>query len=148
MDYPPLTPEELEQLRYIRNHQTGFANLLGIETDYIIHGGARVSMSTDNSQLKNPSGTTTHGGVIYTLADIAAGCATWSTGFHSATAGADFHYVAPALDAKKLIATATALQFGKRLYVYDVRVCDENDRLIAQGTFTYLTFKHRILDTH
>ncbi len=146
MGYPPLSTAQLETLKSIRNSQSGFAALLGIRITSITHGGACAQLDATSPDLKNPTGTTVHGGAVFTLADATAGAAAWSTGFHCATAGADIHYIAPVLDAKRLTSTATALQVGRRCCVFDVRIYDETRRLIAQGTFTYMTLKRRVLD--
>lgn len=146
MDYSPLSPEELEQLRVLRNSQGGFSSSLGITFDTLSLGCATASMDLGDPRFTNASGTTVHGGVVFTLADVTAGCATWSSGFYGATAGADIHYIAPVLKAKRLVATAKALQFGKRMYVFNVEVRDETQRLIAQGTFSFMTLSRRILE--
>lgn len=146
MSYPPLSNAQLETLKTIRNNQSGFAALLGIRVTSITHGGACTQLDAQSPDLKNPTGTTVHGGALFTLADVTAGAAAWSTGFHCATAGADFHYIAPVLEAKSLTGCATALQMGRRACVFDVRIYDETRRLIAQGTFTYMTLKRRVLD--
>lgn len=78
-----------------------------------------------------------HGGCIFTLADSVSGAAAVSHGNKATTLSSDFHYLNPALDCKKLIAKATEIKYGKTINVFEVKVTDEKDRLLAQGTFSY-----------
>lgn len=146
MQYAPLTQAELNRLKDMRNAQTGFGALLGMEVVTLTHEKAQVTLSLGNPSLLNATGNTTHGGAIFSLADTAAGVAAWASGFFCATASANIHYIAPTLDATMLTATAIPLQRGKRLSVFDVGVVDETGRLIAQGTFSYMPLNRRILE--
>ncbi|MEM7016315.1 MAG: hydroxyphenylacetyl-CoA thioesterase PaaI [Pseudomonadota bacterium] len=72
-----------------------------------------------------------HGGIIFSLADSAFAFACNSENYNAVTAGAHIDFLAPALLGDELTATATAINQGKRKGIYDVRVVNQDDRLIA-----------------
>lgn len=130
-----------EILNY-RNQNNAFARMLGIETVDLQLGYARAVMPI-NDQNRNPQGAV-HGGVLYTLADIAGGNAAASHGEWVATIDSDFHFLRAGLNIESLSAEATELKYGKRLAVYSITVKDNKDTVLAVGTFSYAFLGRKI----
>ena len=119
-----------------RNATNHFAIHTGCVVTEISEGKATVEHVPSKNSL-NPSGAV-HGGLLYTMADIAAGNAACSYGGHAATVNSSFNYLRPALNAKKLIAKAIEVKHGKRIMVFDVTVEDQEGTLLCSGFFTYM----------
>lgn len=132
----------LHDILNYRNEMNPFARMLHMETVEMKEGYAKAVMPV-GEELRNPQGAV-HGGVLYTLADVAGGNAAASHGEWIATLDADFHYLRPALKLTSLTAEATELKFGKRVSVYDVKVSDQNGTVLAVGTFTYASLGRKI----
>lgn len=118
-----------------RNRTNAFSLLLHVETVELREGYARAVMPV-SPQLRNPQGAV-HGGVLYTIADIAGGNASASHGEWIATMCADFHYLRPALNVTSLTAEAREVKYGKRACVCNVEVKNQNGEPLACGTFTF-----------
>lgn len=78
-----------------------------------------------------------HGGATFTLADTVAGTCASSFGSLMTTVSANMNYLSPAMGVKKLVGKAKAIKRGKNIVVVSIEIEDENNRLIAQGTFTF-----------
>lgn len=124
-----------EELIRHRNDTNPFARSLQIQCVEMDEGYARAEMPV-SEQVLNPHGSV-HGGVLFTLADVAGGSACASYGYAIATLDADFHYLRPGIGLTRLSASAHVLKRGKRICVFDVRVSDQDGTLLAAGTFTY-----------
>lgn len=72
-----------------------------------------------------------HGGYIFTLADTAFAYACNSMNQVTVASGGGINFLAPAQLDDVLTATAEELSRSGRTGVYDVRVCDQRDKLIA-----------------
>lgn len=105
------------------------SKMLGIQLADIDEGFCVVSMSIKDS-MTNGYGFC-HGGFIFTLADTASAFASAMEGETILTASNQIDYLAPARLGDLLRAEAkVSIISGKNLYC-DVKVCDQNDRLIA-----------------
>lgn len=84
---------------------------------------------------KNPYGTA-HGGLLYTMADAAAGFASCKVAELPVTLHSDFHFIK---NRKEGVITARAklLQKGGHIILLRVSVESEDGELLAEGTFTY-----------
>lgn len=131
-----------EAILKFRNEMNPFAQMLNIDATELREGYARASMPVSR-KLMNPQGAV-HGGVLYTLADVAGGNAAASYGEWIATLDADFHYLRPGLNPTSLMAEAVELKHGKRISVYDVKVSDQNGTVLAAGTFTFSSLGRKI----
>ncbi len=131
-----------EAILKFRNEMNPFARMLNIDATELREGYARASMPVSR-KLMNPQGAV-HGGVLYTLADVAGGNAAASYGEWIATLDADFHYLRPGLNLTSLTAEAVELKHGKRVSVYDVKVSDQNGTVLAAGTFTFSSLGRKI----
>ncbi len=75
-----------------------------------------------------------HGGLIFALADTAAGVAGKSHGRHVVTQSASVSYMRPAVG-EKLRAVARQRHHGSRTAVYEVEVLTDTDAVAAVMTF-------------
>ena len=48
------------------------------------------------------------------------------------------------MNVKVLTAQAQVIKYGKRISVFEVKITDENGRLLAQGTYTYYNLGKQI----
>lgn len=126
---------DFSQIMAYRNQVNAFARLLNIETVEMREGYAKAVMPIGD-ELRNPQGAV-HGGVLYTIADVAGGNAAASHGEWIATVDSDFHFLRAGIDLASLTATATELKYGRRVSVYHVEVADQNGTVLGIGTFTY-----------
>jgi len=112
-----------------------FGNYLGITIDCVKAGYAKVSMEI-GPEHTNPYNTV-HGGVLYTMADMAGGTAAYSYGQPIVTVDSNFHFLNAGRNVTKLTGIGKELRNGKTLGVYEVEILDQNGLLLCSGTFTY-----------
>jgi len=112
--------------------------------DYNFHNGIKLIEITDNyascrveltPEVINSQGMA-HGGIVFSICDVAAGFAAASIDRRLVTQGATINYLRPAAMGSILIAKAEPVKIGKTISVVEVRVYDEKERLIAQASFT------------
>lgn len=126
---------DYKNIREFRNAMNTFGDDLGIVTTKITAGHAECELPVTERFL-NPIGSI-HGGCLFTIADIAAGSAAASGGTLMTTVSSDFHFLTPGIGCRTLYAAADAIKEGKQICVYEVKVKDENGKILAEGTFTY-----------
>ena len=132
----------LEEIRDYRNRSNPFGVMLHAETVELALGYAKAVMPITD-EMRNPQGAI-HGGVLYTLADLAGGNAAASHGEWIATVDADMHYLRPALNLTGLVAEAREVKYGRRISVYSVEVSDQDGNVLAVGTFTFASLGRKI----
>lgn len=91
------------------------------------------------SFLLNPYGSV-HGGVYYTMMDIAAAVAARHNGSRYVTLDSSNHFYKSATDGR-LIATSRVVHRGRTICTLRTEVHNENDILLADGTFTMFRLK-------
>jgi len=96
-------------------------------------GYARVEMVIDQ-QIQNVHGFV-HGGALFSLADTAAGAASFATGRDSVTLTGTINYMKPGKGGK-LIGVATEINAGKTIGVYEVFIYNDEEMLLSRATFT------------
>lgn len=129
---------EFQKLIDFRNGFPGFTKEMGMIVTEVKAGYARVEMELD-SRSYNPIGST-HGGVIFAIADTAGGVAASSRGSYVTTMDGSINYLNAAMQGtKKLIATTREIKAGKNILVYDVTVSDETGRVIAETRMSYFS---------
>ena len=133
---------DYEKLIQVRDEKNCFARELGICTEEIREGYARVSLRVEEKHMNFVG--SVHGGCLFSLADTVAGAASSSYGYYSTTVDGNIHYLSPAMNVKMLIAQAQVIKYGKRISVFEVTITDENGRLLAQGTYTYYNLGKQI----
>lgn len=77
------------------------------------------------------------GGVLFTMADLAASIADWKEGEINMTVDASMQYLHGAEDGR-LTAVARAQRIGRTIGFYRVDITDGTGTLVAQGSFTYM----------
>jgi len=95
---------------------------LGMDVIDIGHGHATVTM-TVRPDMSNTYGVC-HGGIIFSLADMAFGFAANAYDERIVTASAEIHYLAPVPMGAKLAAFGTEVHRGPRSGLYDVTIRD------------------------
>jgi acyl-CoA thioesterase len=105
------------------------ARALGVVLEEISPGCARVSM-TVRDDMANSVGTC-HGGIIFSLADCAFAYSCNSRNRKTVAAGASIDYISAARLGDRLTAVAEERALVGRTGIYDVRVVDQKDELIA-----------------
>lgn len=112
--------------------------------DFNYHNGIKLTELKDNyaacsveltPEAINANGFA-HGGIVFSICDVAAGFAAASIDRRLVTEGATINYLRPAALGSTLTAKAVPIKLGKTISVVEVRVNDEKERLIAQATFT------------
>jgi uncharacterized protein (TIGR00369 family) len=83
-----------------------------------------------------------HGGAISSLLDTTGAMAAWTTAeiatpkYFGSTVGINVNYLSGAIG-EDIIAEGRVLKRGKEIIYTDVRVTNEQGKLLAQGTVTY-----------
>jgi len=123
-DYPPI-PAELRD----RIQNEPWAQALGVQYLDLRRGYCRVSL-TLQPHMVNFQGRP-HGGVIFTLADVAFGAACNSHGEDAVGLNIAISYLAAVKPDSTLIAEARAAKQGRNAGFYEVEVTDEDGTLVA-----------------
>ncbi len=110
-----------------------FAKYLGIELSEIRPGYARVCMDLEEQHLNGVG--IAHGGVIFTLADLAFAAAANAHGVLALAVSASISFVKPGRGGR-LFAEARELSRGRKLAAYAVDVTNASGEIVAvfQGT--------------
>lgn len=107
--------------------------LLGIKIEQCSETHSLVSLDLEKKHM-NTMGIT-HGGVIFSVMDIAAGVISVCRGKPTVTLNSSLSFMAPSYSGK-IYAEATLLNATYRIVNCVVSVKDENDKLLANGQFT------------
>ncbi|HHU05839.1 MAG TPA: PaaI family thioesterase [Clostridiales bacterium] len=110
---------------------------------FMIHNGISLTKLTkDYAEAEVVTGPdslnfmgTMHGGLHFTIADVAACAAARSDGINYVTLGGSFDYIRSAGEGKAR-AVAEVRHRGRTVCRVAVKVLDERDRLLADGNFT------------
>lgn len=97
------------------------------------NGYSKLEMIIDE-QILNIHGYV-HGGALFSLADTAAGAASFTAGRDSVTLQASINYIKPGKGGR-LIAVANRISSGRTTGVYEVFIFNDEDILLARATFT------------
>ena len=111
-----------EILEKIRKHveKEPYVRLLDIKI-LELEPGFSVTRMTADKDLNNLH-STTHGGAIFSLVDVAFGSAANSYGIVTVALNVDINYIRPSLPGDVLTATATEVNRGKTVGTYNVVV--------------------------
>ncbi len=123
-DYPPV-PAELRD----RIQNEPWAQALGIQYLDLRRGYCRVSIKLQ-PHMVNFQGRP-HGGVLFTLADVAFGAACNSHGEDAVALNVAISYLAAVKPDSTLIAEARAAKQGRRAGFYEVAVATEDGTRVA-----------------
>ena len=114
-----------------RNNNNPYAKRLGIVVQEIGPGYARVTKTVEPEDC-NPIGKT-HGGVYFSMADTAAA----SYGYLAVTVSSQYNFLRSAVPGDTLTAQAREVKRGKTICVFDVRITDQQEKLLGTGSFTF-----------
>lgn len=125
-----------QKLKEEREERNLFARYLGIQiTDMSFHH-AEASMKIIKEYF-NPNGSV-HGGCLYTISDVVCGAAASTCGYDITTLNSDFHYLKAVKNTGNINAVAECVRAGRTIQVYEARVYDDSNILLANGIFTYM----------
>ena len=133
---------DFEKLRVFRQNRNLFCKKLGMLVEEIRLGYARVIKTVAGDDV-NPIGRP-HGGVYFTMADHAAGTAMASHGYQAVTLDCNFHFFRAANMGDMLIAEAQEIKYGQTISVFDVEIKNQEEKLMAKGTFTFFRLEETI----
>lgn len=134
----------LENHRIIRNRNNTFALVNGIEAIELEPGYCKAKLDITENHF-NPLDTV-HGGCIFTLADVAASFVACSHGIWHTTLDCNMQFLRAASKTKTLFAEARELKKGKKVTVIEVEVKDQDDKLIAKCTTSFMSLGEEIPD--
>lgn len=125
--------ETMEALKKRLNGNSQYLQSNDMKVIELGEGFARVEMTIDE-QILNVHGFV-HGGALYSLADTAAGAASFATGRDSVTLTGTINYIKPGKGGK-LIGVATEISHGRTTGVYEVFIYNDQQVLLSRATFT------------
>lgn len=118
-----------------------YVQLLGIKIEEISLGHCKGKMEL-SERLKNPYGAL-HGGCLYSFADIIAGAAACTYGDYVVTVSGSMNFLLPAEGAEYIYCQADVVRQGKNLAVYDVKITDDNGKILENASFTFYIVKNK-----
>ncbi len=125
--------ETMEELKNRLNSSSQYLQSNDMHVVEVKQGYAKVEMLIDE-QILNVHGYV-HGGALYSLADTAAGAASFATGRDSVTLSGSINYIKPGTGGK-LFGIAQEISAGRTTGVYEVFIFNDQDILLTQATFT------------
>lgn len=125
--------ETMEDLQKRLNSSSKYLQSNDMHVVEVKKGYAKVEMLIDE-QILNVHGFV-HGGALYSLADTAAGAASFATGRDSVTLSGTINYIKPGKGGK-LIGISQEISAGRTTGVYEVFIFNDKDVLLSRATFT------------
>lgn len=125
-----------QEIMDLRNRTNFFAIKQGIKVTELNEGYAVVHVKITD-ELQNPTHSV-HGGLLFTLCDVACGSAASSYGIQITTVDSSFHYLRAALNVSELFAEAQEIKHGRRVMVFEADVTDSEGTLYCRGIFTIM----------
>ena len=126
----------MDQNKFIRyiNSFLGYNHHNGIKLVALEEGHSIVEVQLTRDSM-NPQGTA-HGGLIFSIADTAAGCACISRGRSAVTLSGNVNYLRPG-KGEYLRAEATEQHYGSKTAVYRVTITDPQQNKVAELVMTF-----------
>ena len=126
----------MDQNKFIRyiNSFLGYNHHNGIKLVALEEGHSVVEVQLTRDSM-NPQGTA-HGGLIFSIADTAAGCACISRGRSAVTLSGNVNYLRPG-KGEYLRAEATEQHYGSKTAVYRVTITDPQQNKVAELVMTF-----------
>jgi acyl-CoA thioesterase len=126
----------MDQNKFIRyiNSFLGYNHHNGIKLVALEEGRSVVEVQLTRDSM-NPQGTA-HGGLIFSIADTAAGCACISRGRSAVTLSGNVNYLRPG-KGEYLRAEATEQHYGSKTAVYRVCITDPQQNKVAELVMTF-----------
>ncbi len=114
-----------------------FMDFNNIKVEFGENGKGRIS-HVMYEQSYNPYGTL-HGGLIFTMADCAAGLAARTDGRNYVTQSSHMNFVKNVSEGT-IYADSEVISRGKKMSLVHVRVTDDKGTMIADGMFDMIAF--------
>nr|WP_326184995.1 PaaI family thioesterase [uncultured Oscillibacter sp.] len=133
---------DFQKIADYRNTHNPYAQRLGILVEELGAGRARVTKTVTAEDLNSLG--RAHGGIYFSVADIACGSAMATHGYVAVTVNASYNFFRSANVGDKLTAEATEVKSGKTICVYDVRITDQNGALLGTGSFTFYRSEQKL----
>jgi len=125
----------IESVFNLNDKTGGLHNLLKIN-DVCLDDQGRVTISLNiTDQVLNPYGTA-HGGIIFALCDTAVGAYFALQKKRPITLDSTIHFYRPGVVGNVLTAVVNKRKAGRTTSVYMVEVHNEQDKSVAEATFT------------
>ena len=124
---------EIERLKELGKNEP-IASFLGMQLIELSPGYARISMKMKREYI-NFNGMI-FGGIISAVADQAFAYATNSVITPNVASQFNIHFIAAAAEKDELIAECRVLKKGKRVCISEIKVTNQEDKLIAVATGT------------
>lgn len=139
-----MQPEQMdyEKLKDWFNELNVFAKEIGLEIIHIEEGYAKAKLEIAPMHM-NPY-QTLHGGVLYTMADVAGGSAALSHNRPVFTVDSQFHFLNAGRNVTCLYGEGKTVKAGKQLIVVEIDVTDQDGTLLCKGTFTYMQVSEKM----
>lgn len=119
-----------------RNMNNPYLQLIGGEILEIEETTSKVILEKIEPQHLN-SGGRVHGGLLYSLSDIACGSLMAYYGGKSSTIEGKINYLMSTNGSKSLTFDAELIRHGNKISFLEVKISDQLDNLLARGYFTY-----------
>lgn len=129
-----MTKEEMQER--IEAH---FRPIVGLEKAQVLlnePGHSRVAVTLDEGMMSYRGHT--HGGFLCTVCDAVFGINTFRYGVENVTVDANFQFIRPSFVGDTLLFDCTALHRGRSTIVQEVRVTNQDDRLVMVARATML----------
>ena len=75
--------------------------------------------------------------IYFSMADTACGSAAASYGYLAVTVSSQYNFLRSAVPGDTLTAQAREVKRGKTICVFDVRITDQQEKLLGTGSFTF-----------
>lgn len=126
---------DYEKLKNWRNAHNTFSSRNGILIQELRAGYSKVTKTITEEDGNTMGGT--HGGIYFTMGDVACGSVMATHGHAAVTVNASYNFLRGAAVGDTLIAEATETKYGRTICVYDVRITKEDGTLVGSGTYTF-----------
>ena len=134
---------QLEQAMRKIIDTNSYIRYLGVEMLKLTEGYGLGRMRY-KEELLNPYGML-HGGSLYSLADIIAGAVACMGGHFVTTVSGNMNFLLPADHTEFVYCEAIQLRQGKHLAVFDVKIKDDENRVLDSGEFTFFLTEHEVI---
>jgi acyl-CoA thioesterase len=119
-----------------------FSKELGMELLYVEPGYAKAKLKLEH-RLLNVQGNL-HGGSSYTMGDVLAGVASSAYGYYTTTINGNFNYLESIANTEYVYGEAKVVRQGETIGVYDIKITNDEGKIVATGVFTYYKTKIKI----
>ncbi len=126
-----MTEEErknIENTAHLVNEVSGYNRNNGIKLIYVDGERSEVEVELTEKSL-NPHGIA-HGGLIYSICDVATGCISMAIGKRCVTQNSSIYFLSPGKGGK-LVAKGRRIRMGRTTGLFVADVYDDNGTLVA-----------------